>query len=171
MSVKIIKSSAGDTIVEVLIAIAIAGLALGICYATASKSMQRSISARERDQAVGIMESQLASMKAVEQNIGLTNFDNQFTSGAYPHFCFYYQSAANPNAYQKNHGTITTNSTLKTVAPNPYYDPKCTQSGYFIDIQTVAVAGKYPRYNYQVNVRWLPLGGMSNNQVTVYYRF
>src|SRR5205814_634877 len=53
----------GDTIVEVLMAIAIAAFAIGTCYAIANRSLQHAISARERNEAVNLMEDQIANLK------------------------------------------------------------------------------------------------------------
>lgn len=165
---KKIISSAGDTIIEVLISISIAGLALGISYAIASKATTRAISARERDQAVGIMESQLARLKAIEQQVGFTSFNSSFSDTTAPHFCVN-SSSITPVL---NHGIITGTSNLTTQAPAPYYDPQCNQAGYYIDIESVIATGnKVPRDNYYIHVRWLPLHGGANNQVTIYYRF
>lgn len=53
----------GDTIVEVLIAIAIAGFAIGISYATAQRSLDQAISAREHNEALNILENQVTDLR------------------------------------------------------------------------------------------------------------
>jgi Tfp pilus assembly protein PilE len=55
--------SAGDTIVEVLIAIAVAAFAIGTAYAIANRSLQQAITARERNEATNLIQSQIAALK------------------------------------------------------------------------------------------------------------
>ncbi len=49
----------GDTIVEVMIVLAVLGLAIGICYRTAIKSLQAARAAQENSQAVQLLQSQV----------------------------------------------------------------------------------------------------------------
>lgn len=60
------KSERGDTIIEVMFAMAIIGIVLAAAYATASKNLQVSQLAKERGQASAIAESQLEQLKALE---------------------------------------------------------------------------------------------------------
>src|SRR5581483_1789859 len=53
----------GDTIVEVLIAIAIAGFAIGVSYATAQRSLKQSITAQEHNEALNIIERQVNDLR------------------------------------------------------------------------------------------------------------
>ncbi|HXE10132.1 MAG TPA: hypothetical protein VN554_01775, partial [Verrucomicrobiae bacterium] len=49
----------GDTIIEVLIVLAVLGLSLSISYATANKGLQQSRNAQEHSAALGIIDSQV----------------------------------------------------------------------------------------------------------------
>jgi prepilin-type N-terminal cleavage/methylation domain-containing protein len=67
MSIRLIKrGQSGDTIIEVMFAMAIIGIVLAAAYATASKNLQVSQLAKERGQASAIAESQLEQLKALE---------------------------------------------------------------------------------------------------------
>jgi Tfp pilus assembly protein PilV len=56
-------NQSGDTIVEVLIAIAIAAFAIGTSYAIANRSLQQAITARERNQAINLSQNQISALK------------------------------------------------------------------------------------------------------------
>lgn len=58
----------GDTIVEVLIAIAVVSLVLGGAYVTTNKSLQGTRAAAERGNAIKLSESQLEQLKAMLAN-------------------------------------------------------------------------------------------------------
>ena len=58
------KSQAGDTIVEVLIALTILGLALSIAYATASRSLTAIRLASETSNATAIAKSQVEQIRS-----------------------------------------------------------------------------------------------------------
>jgi prepilin-type N-terminal cleavage/methylation domain-containing protein len=54
----------GDTIVEVMIVLAVLGLALSISYATANRGLQQSRNAQEHSQALGIIDSQVELLRS-----------------------------------------------------------------------------------------------------------
>ncbi len=69
----------GDTLVEVLFAIAIIGLVLAAAYSTASQSLKTSRKTQERTEALKIAEGQLEAMKSLtgtprDQLFTQTNF-------------------------------------------------------------------------------------------------
>lgn len=55
----------GDTIVEVLVVLAVLGLAFGISYATANKSLAHSRNAEEHSQALGQITNQIELLRDV----------------------------------------------------------------------------------------------------------
>ncbi len=64
MNIKRVKDAhRGDTIVEVLIAIAVAAFAIGTSYAIANRSLQQAVTARERNEAVNILQNQINALK------------------------------------------------------------------------------------------------------------
>jgi type II secretory pathway pseudopilin PulG len=55
----------GDTIVEVMIVLAILGMALGISYATASASLNATQQAQEATQATSLLQSQIEDLRSL----------------------------------------------------------------------------------------------------------
>ena len=93
----------GDTIVEVLIAIAVISLILGGAYVTTNKSLMATRGAQERGNALKLAESQLEELKSVIA----TQPDAVFGGAAPLQFCVY-------------NNVVT--STLQVLAST---DPKC----------------------------------------------
>lgn len=58
------KNQKGDTIVEVLISIAVLAIVLGTAYVTTSRSLQTGTNASNRNQALGYAQSQLEIIKS-----------------------------------------------------------------------------------------------------------
>ncbi len=59
------RNQRGDTIVEVLIVLAVLGLAIGISYATASRSLLNARQAQESAKATELLRSQLESVRVL----------------------------------------------------------------------------------------------------------
>jgi Tfp pilus assembly protein PilV len=186
---KILKSNRGDTIIEVLLAITVAAFALGLSYSIANKSLQRSISARERNEAVNILQSQIAALKQREQKTtDATAFNNNFAVSStqpanFKHFCLDETAtdASSANwfiANTSNVGMVSGSTPLQT-SGNPSYNPNyCVRhnasTDFFIDIVAMATTASQnasPPTIYQVNVRWAAVGTGALNQASVYYRF
>lgn len=185
--------SRGDTIVEVLISIAIAAFVMGTSYAIANKSIQKAIAARERNQAINTSQSQLSALKQLYVNKqDISSFNSQYgvpdadcvgpvgPSGCAPndsHFCL--QDAGNGNwARKKNNidNTVTDISQLGSLSVgNPGFASECLQNGDYVDIFTqVTAASKNSPVNrtvYKVTVGWPQVGSNSNNYSIIYYRF
>lgn len=66
--------SAGDTIVEVLIAITVLSTVLGGAYASSRTSLNTTQTAKERDQGVRLVESQLERLKALSKSDAIDIF-------------------------------------------------------------------------------------------------
>jgi type II secretory pathway pseudopilin PulG len=60
---KSIRNNNGDTIVEVMVVLAVLGLAIGISYATASRSLQDTNQAEENSQATEYAQSQIEDLR------------------------------------------------------------------------------------------------------------
>lgn len=182
----------GDTIVEVLIAISIAAFAIGISYATASRSLRQAITAREHNQALNIIENQIADLKLRFQNTPVADFDNQFGStGGKQDFCLD-DSSTGPNdaryqwtPYNNYKGVSESSALSSSTSPNqshPYYYNPSSKTGcqqqkpsdgatYYINIHTIRLTGvsSHPTI-YWIIVRWEPIGGGQTNQASIYYR-
>ena len=164
----------GDTIIEVLIAIGIAAFAIGTSYAVASKSLQQAISARERNQAVNVMENQLNALKFREQQTDAATFASKF-SFPVTHFCLD-ETATDPTVAsswnpKQNYGNVTADTPLSIGSSGTAYTAECQKDkDYYVDITTLNRGGKVPTV-YIVNVRWERIGGGPVNEAKVYYRF
>ncbi len=94
------SNSRGDTIVEVMIVLAVLGLAIGISYATANRSLINARQAQENAQATTLAQSQVEALRSLADD----TTPNIFQAGPY---CL---SAAAPYAIQTgtdcNRGTI-----------------------------------------------------------------
>lgn len=165
------NTSRGDTIVEVLIAISIAGLAIGTSYAIAHRALQNAIAARERDQAVGLLENQVAALKLRKQLSSATNPFDQFDATS--HYCLN-AAASDPITNPEQWKVIKNNAIepLSTSGIPPAYDSACAIGGlYFLDIDTTTKDTNTTTTNFRLDVRWPRLGGGSDNDATFYYRF
>jgi len=176
-----IKNHRGDTIVEVLIAIAIAAFAIGITYATAQRGLHQSVTAKEHNEALNIIENQVSNIKLRFQNSDVSSFNSNFASAK--HFCLddtaTTTSTAAPWTPYLNPGSPTDTSPL-AAAPGGPYDSHCTRPSpgnafnYFVDINPVTAAappaGAKAAVTYQIFVRWEPVAGGQNNSASQYYR-
>ncbi len=68
------RRQAGDTIVEVMIALAVTGAVIGSSFAIASRSSRVGQQAQERTEALKLVESQIELLKASAQSNNLTMF-------------------------------------------------------------------------------------------------
>ncbi|HUC89835.1 MAG TPA: prepilin-type N-terminal cleavage/methylation domain-containing protein [Patescibacteria group bacterium] len=96
----------GDTIVEVLISLAVISLVLGGAYATANTSLQITRSSQERSNATKLAESQIEQLK------GLANTNPSALFSAPSPFCIYQQttvvSASDSRCVQNTSGDTAT---------------------------------------------------------------
>ncbi|HVV25453.1 MAG TPA: type II secretion system protein [Candidatus Saccharimonadales bacterium] len=68
-----VRGQRGDTIVEVMIVLAVLGLAIGISYATANRSLQNTRQAQENSQASELLESQVEQLRVSTDSRLYTN--------------------------------------------------------------------------------------------------
>lgn len=182
--------SRGDTIVEVIISIAVASLAIGITYSTAHRSLQQAITAKERNQALDLIQNQITDLQYRKLKTSSFNFNSNFS---FPtnHFCLddsanytsdkaadwlpiknYQPSASNPPNYWANNMAAAS-----PASPSQPYDPSCHKKldgiDYYKDITTSQATGGsvLDKTVYQVYVRWARLGGGTNNQSSIFFRF
>jgi type II secretory pathway pseudopilin PulG len=181
------QNQLGDTIVEVLLAIGIAAFAIGISYATAQRSLDKSITAREHNQALNLIENQIADLKLRFKNTPATTFNATFASPN-TDFCLN-DTASDPantatwNPYMNNgpNGPPAIDKPLalkNASAPNNGpYDAGCQNqqpgdgADYFIDITTKQGSSTGPDNTlYTITVRWSPVGGSQTNQASINYK-
>lgn len=178
-----LTSLRGDTIVEVLLAMAIAGFAIGISYATANRSLQQGITAGEHNEALNIIENQLSDLKLRFLTTNAANFDSSFA--VKNHFCLD-NTATDPTAGNwspifnlQSYPGITASSPLSAGNPpsgSSPYNTACmeTKTGegatYYYDISTSNHGLATNSTLFQISVRWERLGGGQTNQASIWYK-
>jgi prepilin-type N-terminal cleavage/methylation domain-containing protein len=140
------RSQKGDTLVEVLISIALVGLVLATSYGTASRSVRIGREAQERAEATRIAESQVEQVKASAKGKKLSEFPFVTTD-----FCF------DTSARQGSAGT-----------------PACERSELYkivvkFEPRTSALTDN-PDDRFTVKVLWAPLGSGPQQESTLYYK-
>lgn len=140
--------SRGDTIVEVLLAIAVASAVLGGAYVSANRSLNGTRQAQERAEAVKFVEGQLERLKEVAKT-DTTVFNTP------------------PNPF-----CITETSTPSGVQLNRVVsgDPGCrqgTDGRYALQIQRDTSGGTT---TFTASARWDRVGGGGQDQVILVYR-
>jgi|GEM_PF-4220887 len=193
-------SGKGDTIVEVLLCIAIVGAVIAGAYGLASHSLAEGISASEHSQAIKLAEAQVESLKSRQRDDQTKTYWQAYFAPANPispaditaksNFCLDTTStrmhdSANPNnpdaqwvpQYNGNRTDGFTSNNLKATAAAQIdtYNPICT------DTKNAATAKYFININilpntdttpsYLVTVKWLPPGNGPNSQTQIYYRF
>jgi type II secretory pathway pseudopilin PulG len=176
------RNNRGDTIIEVLIAIAIAAFAIGISYATANRSLDQAISAREHNEALNVLENQLTDLRyrLKHQAASAAPFESTFgNSNPNHHYCLNDDSTGpDDTTYPWGpivNGSITVNSALGP----PTYNAKCniqrTSGGlaeaavYWVDIATSPSGLSESPTLYHITVRWNKLGG-GTSQASLFYK-
>ena len=152
-------SQAGDTIVEVLIAIAVTSMVLTGAFVSTRQSTLGTRKSQERVEALKVAEEQLERLRELTAVPG-----NQFT-----------------NSGQPSYTCVTTSSTWQAVATGfqspenfnepTYHPPACTRTPatgvpYY---PTIVRSGPAGNYTFKIHVRWDRLGG-GMDEVTLAYR-
>lgn len=135
----------GDTIVEVMAAITIIGLALATAYALSNRSFRTGVSTVERTQALALAQGQVEFLKNLRLNDLLSK---PVASGQ---FCFRGDTGEAVNA--------STSDSYCSPYAGGLYNITITYSG---------AAGTPPGV-FTVNARWDALGG-GQNQLELYYK-
>jgi prepilin-type N-terminal cleavage/methylation domain-containing protein len=139
----------GDTIVEVMIVLAILSLALSICYATANRSLLNNRQAQENGEATKVAQSQIEALRTMTE---LTGADDIKVPGP---FCAAYDSTANPPGYKVYPFAL------------PNYPPQCTTDSLY----NTSITYDSATHTYTVVVSWPDvIGDPNDDTVTLYYR-
>jgi prepilin-type N-terminal cleavage/methylation domain-containing protein len=144
------RSQRGDTIVEVLIAIAIVSSVLGVTYGAMNRNLLITRANQERTEASKIAQGQLEAIR------GLTAA--QLTTIAGNSFCIINGMVTYPT-----NGTVPATNINSDVFAN--YG-SCKSDFYNFVIKKFS--GE--TYKYQVYVRWDKIGGDSREQIIMSYR-
>ena len=141
----------GDTIVEVMICIAIIALTLSISFAMASRSYRYGLAAGERQAANDLAQGQIEFLRnALIANNQGTDSNNLYTQYSTPPF--------NPFCIDARTGSPTLGQALSTSSD------ACTFQLYKT---TISLTGKV----YTVNTQWTSSTSSANNSLTLYYKY
>ena len=135
-----ITGQRGDTIVEVMVVLAVLGLAIGISYSTANRSLLNTRQAQESSQATELVQSQVEALRTLTQ---VGNPQNIFQPGPY---------CLSPAPYT----ILTGNACSQPSLPAP--------SSLAITYVTV------PTDTFTVVATWPDALGQGNDTVTLVYR-
>jgi type II secretory pathway pseudopilin PulG len=137
---------AGDTIVEVMVVLAILGLAISISYATANRSLLNARQAQENSEATELIQSQIEALRTLTQAGDTPDIFNPILQ----HYCLIPTGSPPTVTY--------TNAAGSTCS--------MTSVGYQIDI-TYSSA---PTDTFTVTATWPDVLGEGNDTVTTIYR-
>lgn len=151
----------GDTIVEVLIAIAVISTVLGIAYASMNRGLYRMRDAQERIEALKIIEGQIESLR----------YSNSGSSVSIPGvgsnaFCITI-GAATPVTVFSDGSVPTANLVDDDFSKYPSGADQCNKRFYYFGIKRESTK------LFRFYVRWDKVGGRSNqdrNQIEMVYR-
>jgi type II secretory pathway pseudopilin PulG len=149
----------GDTIVEVLIAIAIISLVLTGAFMSAQQSLTGNRKSQERVEALKVAEEQLELLRQLASVPG-----NAFTDPAQSS----YTCITNTGAWQGVPGMLSP----ENFSDAGYHPPACTRSpaagvAYY---PVIVRSGSPGAYNFKIFVRWDRAGGGGIDEATLAYR-
>lgn len=153
MSVKSLRQT-GDTIVEVLIAMAVAASVLSIAYATSNRNLRITRASQERSEAARLAQGQIEALRyAYANSVALPN------SVATP-FCF--------------NGATVQNAGFSSGVPNASladedfggYPANCTQGFYHYAVTRDSNGGG----GFHFYVRWDNVSGATRDEIIMVYR-
>ncbi len=147
-------SEAGDTVVEVLIAIAIVSFVLGASYSVANKSFRMVRQAQEHTIAAKLAEDEVENLKTYSEfdtsgnlfAVGLKPYCLVFLKSTVPHPWLYATSIAKPNP-----GCIVTNGINYNLIISDYSDPSPHERVFKIQIYWDSLLNSNAKHTDQVS--------------------
>lgn len=140
----------GETMIEVMIALSILGMVLGMNYALASRSLRGSRAAQERTEASVLAQSSIETIKAYAQ------------SESHPALIF----PASPT-------TVCVGATIANIqsnqAPEPPPSALCQNGRYSSRVEITPLGGN--QYDYVVTVEWDNPANGGVDRVVMRYRW
>jgi type II secretory pathway pseudopilin PulG len=164
-----IKQNAGDTLIEVLLSIAIAGAVIVVAYSLASHSLEEGVSAAERSTALKLAEGQVESLIAHARSPEFKTPNSNF--------CFDTSILDDSNPQWGPQYNKDKPDQLTLIKNSGNYNSKCVEPDditpkYFVNVQNNCLEGQpCTRPTYLVIVRWDTIGGDVQSRTQLYYRF
>lgn len=144
------NSQRGDTIVEVLISIAIIAVMLTSAYVLANRSLRTSIGANERAEAIALSQGQVELLKYEARTQNTTNFASLYKNLV--GFCL-----------NENSGVVTKTSLSSGAYCENYLGPN-TQ--YAVRVEYLSATLDV----FKISVQWDALNSGSRNSMEMFYR-
>jgi prepilin-type N-terminal cleavage/methylation domain-containing protein len=140
----------GDTIVEVLIAIAVVSLVLGGAYVTTNRSLQATRSAQERSIALKLAESQVERLKGI-----ITSSPAQIFGGSAPaSFCISLAGAVVSTVTAPANAACNVNNTGVATTKEPVFHLAVVRNAN----------------TFKVTETWYDVSGKNTDKLVVSYR-
>ncbi|HKU19221.1 MAG TPA: hypothetical protein VJP80_08220 [Candidatus Saccharimonadales bacterium] len=139
----------GDTIVEVLISVAVVSLILGGAYVVSNNSLQSTRAAQERSNALKLAESQIEQVKGLVAN----NPNALFSAAAPANFCID-NTGAVIDTTGSNKAKCSMDTTGTPTTRQPVFTIAITRSGQV----------------FTLNETWIDVSGRNNDQLQLIYR-
>lgn len=154
---KPLKSSDGDTIIEVLIAITVLATVLTAGYLSANRSTNATRRSQERSEATKIAESQIEALKSLSAD-ATANIFNRTT------FCITSTFTVSPTF------SIPALSAENFTTYPPAPGNECTYDRGVIYYASIVRDTSGDGHTFRARVRWNRLGGGDVQQVQIVYR-
>lgn len=149
------RREAGDTIVEVMIVLAILGLAISTSYAIANRSLLNARQAQESSIATELAQSQIEQIRRLIDR-GPTDANNVFLVAAPQRFCI------------DGSGDVAKTGFINDLpADFAHYPPACVNGFYHISVKYDPSSSND---DFTVRVLWDNVAGQGTDSVTVSYR-
>lgn len=148
------SSETGDTIIEVLIAVTVIGLSIGLAYGVANRSLKSARQSQERTEAVKLAEGQTEQLKALSYR------DDASDQGIFSVGQTYCLKNGIKKVLSKTIGSLDSDDL------NNYGE---CQLPWPSGLYKVAVVPK-ANNNFEVYVRWFGIGQLKKEEVKITYR-
>jgi prepilin-type N-terminal cleavage/methylation domain-containing protein len=143
----------GDTLVEVLVALAVASFLVVIAYTSSNRGLTGAQVAQDREQGLKMAESQIEGLRLLPN------------AAAQPATFCLDLSSGTPVAFYPT-GAIATDVDLETPATYANYGPSCTTGIYHISITHPSPPSVHV---FTIRVRWQHAGDVGNDEVELQY--
>lgn len=162
---------AGDTIVEVLIALAIAGFLVGVAFVITSRSTVNEEQAQERSEAVGLLQTQIEALYMAQRGGGayaITNTDFCMSPGASGNYSFNTNFSSNPPTSASSESNFNEYPSACDFSAGGA--PNATLQPVFHIFITYSVPSGSAVGVYTLNCRWAAASGNGIDNMIMYYQ-
>jgi len=167
-------SNKGDTIIEVLVALAVLGLAFAISYATSNGALENAQNAQEHSLALEYLDGQFADLRYVSDQPAQTTIPAyEYSAASDPDrasaFCLQ-PSSTSINGVTKSSGfnVFTFNSTSSGYPTN--LPSQCQIQGSGFDYNIAIVPSESENNVFNAIIWWPGLGSLGTQQEELSYR-